>query len=317
MRIQTSKQAIYYYSGREYVLATDSSEDEPFGIIQEQSDNIVPVLERVSNDRKMLLFLNPEFYHAIADTLAIILAEYRKDPMMHFIIDMSYKDRGRITDGFVDFFVDMLNKLKIKYELVKLDNGIILLDNFCLVVPVNYGYKRMEILAEEIQKLYGNHSKPERKVFISRKSHGPARYRTKRYYDSDALMFPTDNRMDDEQALETLFAKFGYEIIYPEEFETFEEQVRFFGTVKTLIGITGAGLTNMIFMKPGTSVIELSVPMGYVGDLRNFEFTFHGIYKEMASANKMFYGDIVTMRSYHDVESLVNSNTLLKMILES
>lgn len=315
--LQTSREAVHYYSDKEYVLATGTGEHEPFGVIQEKTANIVPVMERLSLDRKMLLFLNPEFFHAIGDTLAIILCEARKDPMMHFIIDMSYKDRGRITKSFIDFFINFLNRLEIHYELVELEEQTILLNNFCLVTPSYYGLRRMQVLSEEIQNAFGDDITPTRKVFISRKPSGPIRYRTRKYYNPDDLLFPTDNRMDDDQALEEIFFNFGFEIVYPEEFETFEDQVRFFGSVDILVGITGAGLTNMLFMKPGTSVIELSVPMGIVYDLKNFEFTFHGIYKELALVRKMFYGDIPTMRLSQDVASLINNNKILRRILEA
>ena len=70
-----------------------------------------------------------------------------------------------------------------------------------------------------------------------------------------------DERCSNEQLLEKYLSDLGFEIICPEDFDSMEEQIKYFHTVKTLIAVTGSGLANMLWMKPNGKVIEISVPI--------------------------------------------------------
>lgn len=61
--------------------------------------------------------------------------------------------------------------------------------------------------------------------------------------------------LNEEQVVEVL-REYGYEIHSFEDY-TFEEQLTIMSEAKTLIGIHGAGLTNMMFMNKGGRVLEL------------------------------------------------------------
>ena len=40
------------------------------------------------------------------------------------------------------------------------------------------------------------------------------------------------------------------------------EQIRYMQRVDVLVGVTGSGLSNLAFMRPGSIVVELMSPLG-------------------------------------------------------
>jgi capsular polysaccharide biosynthesis protein len=101
---------------------------------------------------------------------------------------------------------------------------------------------------------------PYRVVYLSRLKVGGKRAIENKVIKK-GLKFYSDLRIDNEAELEKYFEKRGVEIIYPENFKTFKDQVRFFNEVKTVISLSGSGLTNAVFMKPGTTMIEIITPL--------------------------------------------------------
>ncbi|WP_161993407.1 glycosyltransferase family 61 protein [Arcticibacter tournemirensis] len=77
---------------------------------------------------------------------------------------------------------------------------------------------------------------PKRKLYISRDKAG---YR----------------KILNEQDVWDVLKSFGYEIVRFEDMDLFH-QIRLSASCKSLVSIHGAGLTNMLFMKPGSSVLE-------------------------------------------------------------
>jgi capsular polysaccharide biosynthesis protein len=63
-------------------------------------------------------------------------------------------------------------------------------------------------------------------------------------------------RIANEEALLPLLERFGFQVIRAESC-SFSEQVRLAHGARYLVSNHGAGLTNMLFMEPGTSVLEL------------------------------------------------------------
>lgn len=103
-----------------------------------------------------------------------------------------------------------------------------------LISPVAINYLR-----ENFIKLKSNKSKkPFRKIYISRKKSASSR----------ALL--------NTEELESLFIDKGFEIVYP-EFLSFANQVKIFSEAEIVVGATGAAMTNLIFMSPGTKAIVL------------------------------------------------------------
>jgi capsular polysaccharide biosynthesis protein len=70
-----------------------------------------------------------------------------------------------------------------------------------------------------------------------------------------------------EEEVQSLVKNYGYEVIYPEDY-SFEEQVKLFAGCKTMIGLTGSGLTNMLFMQAESTVLEFKMK----GDEHNLHY---------------------------------------------
>jgi capsular polysaccharide biosynthesis protein len=94
-----------------------------------------------------------------------------------------------------------------------------------------------ESLIKEVNELFKDQSEPTRKIYISRQK-APKR------------------KIINAKEVEDVLKKYGYETIYAEDL-SFEEQVGLFNQTKSLVTLHGAGLTNILWMKPETHVLEL------------------------------------------------------------
>lgn len=74
-------------------------------------------------------------------------------------------------------------------------------------------------------------------------------------------------RVVNEKEVRELLARAGAEIVVAEDL-SFAQQVSLFARTRLLIGIHGAGLTNMVFMPEGGAVIELLPTRNGIFDLR-------------------------------------------------
>jgi hypothetical protein len=83
--------------------------------------------------------------------------------------------------------------------------------------------------------------------------------------------YKTNNRVDDERALEEYFQSLGFEVICPEDIKSYEDQIRLMMETRKLVSLTSAGLTSMIYMRPNGVVVELATPliMGNPGEFQD------------------------------------------------
>ena len=65
-------------------------------------------------------------------------------------------------------------------------------------------------------------------------------------------------KVKNEEDILPVLQKFGFEIIYLETIE-FEKQVGLMVNAKVVLGMHGAGLTNMLFMERGQKVVEIII----------------------------------------------------------
>lgn len=68
----------------------------------------------------------------------------------------------------------------------------------------------------------------------------------------------SSRKLVNESDVIDLFVKYGFEIVYPEQY-TFEEQMNLFNSSKFIVGASGAAFSNLIFCQPGTVVINFLV----------------------------------------------------------
>jgi len=76
-----------------------------------------------------------------------------------------------------------------------------------------------------------------------------------------------------EDDVEEMLRKYGFDCIHNEDFD-FNEQVSLYSKARYVISIHGAGLTNMLFMKEGASVMELHKKRTNDHDWHSFAFWY-------------------------------------------
>lgn len=267
--------------------------------------------------KSCVVILSDRYYHTFMQSLGIILQEFTKDKNLHFYIILGAP--GNILfDTHILFFMKTLRVNKIKHTLV--DLGYYKINNQRFFIK-NFDYYPYPQLTDNfitnlynVSKPYHFAGEPFRKVYCSRRK---TKYKTGIAIvgdkDPETLPIKDDSkRVSNEEELENYLISKGFEVVYPEDFVSFEDQINYFSSVKTLISITSAGLTNMCFMKDGSQVIEIKVPMLVQGTL-----SLHGHYVSIAWAKKLIYFAIPSMRSTEDVVSAIETNqTLLSLVSE-
>jgi len=198
-------------------------------------------LKFVSPRKKIFISLDPNYYHFHNDSLGILFGYYETIKDCIFVLDIS-----QIADyqncSFYNFFIDFLKNNNIDYELINCNKDTVIhANNFFAVKSFPNGKIN---IPETVFNFYKNSIndlsvKPYKNVYLSRK----------------------DNRgISNNNKVEKCFNDLGFETIYSEDFKSFKEQIDYFYSVKTLASVSGAGLTNAIFMQENTLVLEIMTP---------------------------------------------------------
>jgi beta-phosphoglucomutase-like phosphatase (HAD superfamily) len=251
------------------------------------------ILDLRSNHKIAVITVNFNFFHFIIEQVGQILSLLTLDPDIEEIIfDIPFMPNGMFK--FIDYFKQAIDEIdlgkgNIKHQAINLSkyDGVVL-NNFYVAdatiemhhPPVVHNFFKNYVKDENI--------KPFRKVYLSRKR------MQKREYLENSVSFENisvshDNRIDDHDKIENLFFELGYEIVCSEDFKTFEDQINYFYEVETLIGLTGAGLSNMVFMQSGGTVIELFTPLLIVNGEQELCEEFHFFYHIIATAKNHRY----------------------------
>lgn len=268
-----------------------------------------------NTESKCLVILSDRYYHTFMQSLGIILQEFNKNKETHFFI-LSGAPPENMLQEHVLFFIKVLKMNKVKHTFVDLLEYRVMDKRF--LIKDFYYYSSPKLTDNFVTNLYSVSSpyhfegSPFRKVYCSR---GKTKYKTGSWItgdrDPETLKIKDDSaRMSDELALESYLKSNGFEIVYPEDFDSFEDQIKYFSSVKTLISPTGAGLVNMCFMKDGCQVVELTIPMMVQG-----ESTIHQHYAPIAWAKGLVYFSIPSMRSSEDVLKIMDSNSIIKGLI--
>lgn len=156
---------------------------------------------------------------------------------------------------------------------------------------------------------------PSKRVFLSRKNtldSSEINFETLRQFRKNNFIDFTPNypRVDNEEAVSNFMqATWGTEVITPDSFTFFKDQVEFFNSVEVLVSVTGSGLTNCMFMQPGTLLVELVTPLVTYegGNSDNLVQSYHGDYSVMAAQYGIMYLAIPHDRSAEQIIELVSS----------
>ena len=170
------------------------------------------------------------YFHWFNDALPkyFFLQEKGHEPLV--LLTVTLKDNLFISDS--------LRLLKIKYCFLK-SNVIVpvkklLLPSYTSSQGVQHPIYFNQV-ANKLRRTFTD--VPNRKIFISRK-HSPFR------------------NLNPKKEVEEALVNLGVEILSLEEF-SFAEQIDIFSECSHLIGVHGAGLTNMAFLPKGAKVMEI------------------------------------------------------------
>ena len=279
-------------------------------VINEKDINLI------SNEKKILVSLNIGLYNFYYTCVVLLLRAHKIVPDATVILDTS----GIITEldtTYFKFLLKLLDDLNIKYEVLDTsDANNIYVNDFYILSRQEISHEDVEYFYNVLQKYIKNKDvKPFRKAYIARK------YIHERVFPmmKPGLPFSDDNRILNEKELEEYLSSCGFEIVYPEDFETFIDQINYFNEVHTVISLTSSGITNSIFMKPGGTLIELVTPLVMaLGDpfgkeqIHGHE-SIHHIYHAMTYNKRHNYVGIPNFD--RDVSTIKNTVSLNKNIL--
>lgn len=286
--------------------------------------------------RKLIKRITSSYYHAIADDLAEIVYGLSLYPDAQLILDVTdIRDSiDKPAWDFVGFFLRCLDDKKIKYTLVELSKfDVMYINNFTLLSFPFHSGARLDMLSELFEKyVTDKKQKPYRKVYVSRKKTG--------WKDEDpsakSFSYSNDNRIDNHDKIEKTFFDLGFEIVYPEDFKTFQEQLDFFYSVKTLASLTSSGIVNAVFMQPEGNIVEVVTPLITSSPLINDEYLkrykidpkdydidintvqeIHMFYHNLAFfKNHTYVGIPNYTRDSDKLQAFIDNNKALKEMLE-
>lgn len=196
-------------------------------------------LIQLDSDKTYVVIHHPWFnyYHWVCESIFRLWIVRRKLEQMILILPEYYKS--------ADFIVGSLEPFGIK-EVYYIPKGkSLLVQHLCLpqIKPICDSYNQVHL--NQVRNFYWDYVLSRKPVSVSQ---------TKKLYISRKL---AKRRMVvNEHELVTVLLKFGFEVFYPENF-AFLEQVVIFSNVMYVVGMHGSGLTNMLFMRKGVSVLEL------------------------------------------------------------
>jgi hypothetical protein len=199
-------------------------------------------------------------------------------------------------ENFDKLLIELLQENNISYTQV--DNSKFEYINAKNFIPINGADPEngIPLLNNYLINKYGMVTEtPNKKIYISRKN----------FLDQDV-------RIDNEEAIENYFIEKGFEVVYPEEIATFEEELKLFNSCSTLAGLSGSGLTSLIFMQEGQGIIEIVSELAVgteVTDEGNIvlKYGIHDHYKEFS---------ILKNHTYLSVQNLEKQAELVKPKLD-
>lgn len=292
------------YNGHDIIFY--STQGKVSDMLIKEADTVTKI---ISDQEKIFLRLRIQFFHAILDTLAIILIEHKRNPNALFVINIERNDYDMDTTSYFRYIKTVMERNKINYQLVRVSTRTpLIINNFYFFKMYPLNVIAVNNVVEESLKDSANVI-PNKKVYLSRKKI--------EFPKDDHMLFQNveknnfsaldDERLDDEEAVCEYFKNLGFEIVCPEDFDNFEDQIYFFSQVKTLASVTTAGLMNAIFMPDGGKVIELTVPL----ILHGCE-SLHNVYHGISFVKKHKYMSVPNTRKAQEIIDIIDGDEHLK-----
>jgi hypothetical protein len=255
-----------------------SSGDE-FFINSDESKFYGTKVSIVGPEKKFLITLQDNFFHALANTITNIWREHKinKDVLFVFskgdfdtYVNIQNKNMGSIYS----LFFKLLDKNNINYVVVCVDTQnnhlpnelrtYLEINNFYYIQRRNSKTSPVELkeVMDLLLDLVVGEDRPaaEKKVYLTRKHADPG-IEPEGIVFPEHIVFKDDKRIHNEELVEQYFKDLGFEIIVPEDFPSFSDQIKYMASAKTIASATSSGLYNSFFMNDGGLLVELLTPL--------------------------------------------------------
>ena len=293
--------SILYFENTDFpkVKQYDNSKNEYYGhSFDDDTDNV-------------LVLFQGSIYHVMIDNIGIILKHYKKNPNTRFFISMLHPFEKVYDYNFVPFLFEFLKHYKIEYHVLNpKETNPIKINNLFYYNNVQVEQNAVDDIYDYTRNFAIPQQKIHKKIYLGRKRVVPKDInRVLSNVSVDKLSFNSDQRIDDEEKLESFFKNIGFEIIYPEDFASFRDQLGFMDNVDVLVSLTGASLTNCLFMKPNKTVVELATTL-----ILNGEETLHTHFYDMAYAKNH---NFISIRHDRLVDNVINKIVKSGILVEN
>jgi len=203
--------------------------------VQDHPENLITL----DDDYIYLAIHHPWFnyYHWICESIFRLWRVRRQLDKLILLLPEYYKN--------ADFIMGSLEPFQIK-NIFYIPNGkSLMVKNLCLpqIKPICDSYNAVHL--KQVSSFYRNYVLAEKKVPFEK---------IDRLYVSRELA--SRRKVTNEDEILKTVKKYGFTVFHPEN-HNFLEQVAIFAHVKYLVGTHGSGLTNMLFMRENTSILEL------------------------------------------------------------
>lgn len=272
------------------------------------------MLDVRSPNKKLIVPGCNSIMFSMHELLGEILTHFEHDPSIE-IIYLSEPGEKKFKGDLFNFTFKLFDDYNIKYKFVDDSYTSIVADNFYVFrnspntafAPLIYKY-----ISKYIRNI---NNPPFRKLYITR-SHMPEKGwdPTTEKYSYNKPRVSHDNRLDNHTAIENYFQGMGFEVVVPENFSSFEEQINYFNQAKCVASLSGSGLTNILYMQPGQTVLEITTPLTH--DKGSFyEEEIHFYYSMISLAKNHFYMSIPNInRKSNYVTTNINNKNLFHFL---
>lgn len=232
----------------------------------------IAVLHREDPDAVFIIFtgayekLNKNWSGSHQDKLITFLVKFFLNNGINYYIVPSQN----ITYNFS--VINNTSGVYREYDLIPFDERV---SNYLIykaknITTINSGDTTLRLTVKDIKDLIKDYildfSKDEnqgrRKVYITRGNNKSEPEPFVKNEDSSIGYKEDDIRIYDEELLEKYLKSQGFEIVNFNTLSSIQEQIDFMHSTSVLVGSTGTGLVNELFMKDNRTLIELRVEHG-------------------------------------------------------
>lgn len=238
------------------------TKEETFGPTITRLDDL-DTDDLIQEDDVHIVLWHKNFLHAFFNMVSYILFFFNKNKDAHFLIILGIDvHEGDLEIPHSKFILNMLTNKKVRYRLVNIKNETVKVKDAKYFHTVPFQSSFVDDVYDYCSGFVDRSKKPDKVIYLARSKVKPKEEGSIFYdRDRDTLVVKNDLRIEDEEKLVEFFIENGIEIVYPEDFKNFGEQVKFLNNVRVMICPSGSGMANMIFMQPGGIVVELQTPV--------------------------------------------------------